>query len=68
MSKKLIIEFTFDEDEWDDYSDVVPELVWEDVGFDLKHGMSMKILSSEGFAEEEGEIKFFDPAKNNEYI
>ena len=49
---KLIIEFTFDEEEWYDYSDVVPELVWEDVGFDLKRGMSMKILSSEGFAEE----------------
>ena len=67
MSKKLIIEFTFDEAEWDDYSDVVPELVWEDVGFDLKHGMSMKILSSEGFAEE-GEIKFLDPTKNTDYV
>ena len=49
---KLVVEFTFDENEWADYADVCPELVWEDMGFEPKSGVEMKIVEAEGFFSE----------------
>jgi len=49
---KLIIEYTFDENEWADYSDVCPELVLEDMfnlDGNLKDGIECRIIEAEGF-------------------
>ena len=50
-TKKLVVEFTFSEEEWADYTEVNPELVYEDLELDLKNGVSAKVISSEGFLE-----------------
>ena len=52
MVKKLVVEFTFDENKWKNYSNVGPELAWEALALRAdKTGVIAKILSSDGFAE-----------------
>lgn len=44
MKRKIIVELTFD---WDDYEDVSDELMLEDAGFEeLKDGVSYRIIES----------------------